>query len=134
METLGKSTVAPIFKDILSVMGVRQGHLFILKMTASEAIRKGSKAFAQDVANLTGQLSSACPHLDLVLEGSNVQVTVKDKLYPAIVKEISKGGKGKLYKVEYADGRVENDVTEERIEANKVGGIGGSSLLTKPTI
>ena len=49
----GKSTVGRLFAELLECAGARAGHKYI-EMTAAEALRKGAKAFATELASLGG--------------------------------------------------------------------------------
>ena len=69
----GKTTVAKLFAKILEVAGVRSGNKFI-KMTAAQALRKGSKKFATELSSLTGGDDSIGPPKDPLLKGMDVEV------------------------------------------------------------
>ena len=49
----GKTTVARIFSRLLEASGTRAGHKFV-QMTGSEALRKGAKSVASELAQITG--------------------------------------------------------------------------------
>jgi Cdc6-like AAA superfamily ATPase len=78
----GKTTVARLFAELLEQAGARAGHRFV-QMTASQALRKGAKTFATEMAALTGSSKSVGPPPRPLRRGANVEVDVGGKRYPA---------------------------------------------------
>jgi hypothetical protein len=68
----GKTTVAKLFAELLEQAGARAGHRFV-QMTASQALRKGAKVFATDLAALTGSNVSVGPPARPLRRGANVE-------------------------------------------------------------
>jgi hypothetical protein len=71
----GKTTVARLFAELLEQAGARAGHRFV-QMTASQALRKGAKTFATEMAALTGSSKSVGPPPRPLRRGANVEVDV----------------------------------------------------------
>ena len=69
----GKSTVGKLFAQLLAAAGARAGHKFI-EMKASEAIRMGPKAFANELASLTGGKKGVAPPATELRRGMTVEV------------------------------------------------------------
>ena len=94
-------------------------------MTGSEALRKGAKTFATEMASLTGGKKDVGPPPRPLLRNTNVEVTVKGKWYPGKIDAVD--DKQRVYTVEYTDTRVEENVAESRIrvvgEGRQVGGV-----------
>lgn len=70
----GKTTVAKLFSEILEAAGVRSGNKFI-KMTAAQALRKGSEKFATELSSLTGGDTSVGPPRTYLMKGMDVEVS-----------------------------------------------------------
>ena len=80
----GKSTVGRLFADLLEAAGARAGHKYI-EMTASEALRKGPKLFATELASLTGGKPGVGPPPTPLRVGMNVEVSTDGKMYTVSV-------------------------------------------------
>lgn len=123
----GKTTVARLFADLLEQSGVRPGKKFI-QMTASEAIRKGQKAFAAELESLIGGKKNIAPPPTEFRNGMAVEIQdKKDKLkwYPGRI--ISTPYSGRAVEVQYSDGTSEEVapslIRPVGIEESKLGGI-----------
>ena len=120
----GKTTVARLFAELLEQAGARAGHRFV-QMTASQALRKGAKTFATEMAALTGSSKSVGPPPRPLRRGVNVEVDVGGKRYPAEVVGIAPGKQ--FFDVKFTDNTVEENVAEARVrpvgEGQAVGGV-----------
>ena len=75
-----QTTVARLFARLLEQAGARAGHKFV-QMTASQALRKGAKTFATEMASLTGGNKDIGPPLQHPLRrGANVEVETQGTL------------------------------------------------------
>jgi hypothetical protein len=120
----GKTTVARLFAELLEQAGARAGHRFV-QMTASQALRKGAKTFATEMAALTGSSKSVGPPPRPLRRGANVEVDVGGKRYPAEIVRVDSDKK--VYDVKFTDATVEENVAERRVqpvgEGQAVGGV-----------
>ncbi len=120
----GKTTVARLFAELLEQAGARAGHRFV-QMTASQALRKGAKTFATEMAALTGSSKSVGPPPRPLRRGANVEVDVGGKRYPAEIVLVD--ADKKVYDVKFTDNTVEEKVAEARVrpvgEGQVVGGV-----------
>ncbi len=122
----GKTVTAELFAQLLHQSGARAAYKFI-KMTAAEALRKGAKQFAAELAVLTGGRKGVGPDAGAVLrKGMSVQVHDNEKrLFPAKVASVD-AAKNE-YAVDYADGTTEEGVPRARVvaigEDKNVGGV-----------
>jgi AAA+ superfamily predicted ATPase len=120
----GKTTVARLFAELLEQAGARAGHRFV-QMTASQALRKGAKTFATEMAALTGSSKSVGPPPRPLRRGANVEVDVGGKRYPAEI--VLADADKKVYDVKFTDNTVEEKVAEARVrpvgEGQAVGGV-----------
>jgi AAA+ superfamily predicted ATPase len=120
----GKTTVARLFAELLEQAGARAGHRFV-QMTASQALRKGAKTFATEMAALTGSSKSVGPPPRPLRRGANVEVDVGGKRYPAEI--VLADADKKVYDVKFTDNSVEENVPEARLrpvgEGQAVGGV-----------
>ncbi len=57
--------MAELFAELLEQSGARAGHKFV-SMTGAEALRKGSKLFASELASLTGGKQGVGPPPDKI--------------------------------------------------------------------
>ena len=111
-------------------------------MTASEALRKGAKTFATEMASLTGGKKDVGPPPRPLLRNTNVEVDVKGKRYPGKIERVEEKScdvcdackvgqpctdKRQVFTIEYTDKRVEENVTVGRIfpvgEGKEIGGV-----------
>jgi AAA+ superfamily predicted ATPase len=116
--------VAKLFAELLEQAGARAGHRFV-QMTASQALRKGAKTFATEMAALTGSSKSVGPPPRPLRRGANVEVDVGGKRYPAEI--VLADADKKVYDVKFTDNTVEEKVAEARVrpvgEGQAVGGV-----------
>ncbi|GMI24408.1 hypothetical protein TeGR_g12431 [Tetraparma gracilis] len=132
----GKSTVARIFARVLESAGVRSGNKFI-QMTGSQALRKGARVFATELASLTGGDSSIGPKPSPLRRGLQVEVCKTEdgaeRYYPghiSFIKSAAKDKGGTTYSVTYTDGTEDEGITEHQIRAIGHGGnVGGVLFL-----
>jgi hypothetical protein len=113
----GKTVSAELFGKILEQSGARAAYKFV-KMTAGEALRKGSKQFAAEVAVLTGGRKGVGPPPEQVLrKGMSVEVKVPrgSEKYPGKISQVD--AEKNIYSVDYSDGTVEEKVPRSRITA-----------------
>ena len=127
----GKSTVARIFARVLEAAGVRSGNKFI-QMTGSQALRKGARTFATELASLTGGDSSIGPRPNPLRRGLQVEVGRDEdgvtRWYPGHISFIN--AKDKKYGVTYTDGTEDDGLLESDIRAIGAGGnVGGVLFL-----
>lgn len=118
--------MARLFAELLEQAGARAGHKFV-QMTGGEALRKGAKTFAMELASLTGGKKGVGPPPEQILR-KGMDVEVKDsegKWYPGKISSVDK--QKNVYAVVYADGTEEEDVVRDRVralgEAERVGGV-----------
>ena len=124
----GKSTVAQIFACLLEQSGARAGHRF-LKMTAHEAIRKGSKAFATELGALTGGGRKIGPPPDPLRRFMKVEVNINGKWYPGEIINIP-NNPSSGYTIKFTDGTEMEKVNKKYIRAQGSGqDIGGVLFL-----
>ena len=112
----GKTTVARIFAELLFQAGARAGHKFV-EMTGSAALRMGSKAFADELASLTGGKKGVGPPATYLRRGMKVEVESldhPDKWFPARITNLRDDG---TYDVAYTDETDEEKVQKKRIVA-----------------
>jgi hypothetical protein len=110
----GKTTVARLFASLLEQAGARAGHKFV-QMTAHEALRKGKKVFASELASLSGGKPGVGPPPTTLRVNLSVEVCASDgKWYPGIIHCIASCGK---IHVKYADGTIEEGVDNNVIRA-----------------
>ena len=113
----GKTTVAKLFSEILSVAGVRSGHKF-LTMTATEALRKGAVNFAKELSSLTGSTTGVGPPSNILLVGSRVMVEFQDKWYPATIMDILPPV-SEDEKIKYVV-KTDNDLQDPDVDASRI--------------
>lgn len=123
----GKTVSAELFGKILQQSGARAAYKFV-KMTAGEALRKGAKQFAAEVAVLTGGRKGVGPPPEQVLrKGMPVEVVVPKtgEKYPGKISQVD--AQKNVYSVDYSDGTQEESVPRNRIlaigESKNVGGV-----------
>ncbi len=111
-------------------------------MKAQEALRKGSKKFAEELQALTGKKDSVGPPPDFKIIGTKVevmcknQVNGKDEWYPATISNIQQvdlatnkalNEEDVTYEVTFTDNRTEKDMKKSRLRHIKldtqVGGV-----------
>lgn len=114
----GKSTVARIFADLLKQAGARAGPNFV-KMTASQAIRKGIDKFITELESLTGGDESSGPPSNELRRGMKVEVSHTDsdgkkKWWPGKISFVDK--KEKKVSVTYTDGTEETELAMENLD------------------
>lgn len=119
----GKSTVGRLFAELLEAAGARAGHKYI-EMTAAEALRKGPKIFATELASLTGGKPGVGPPPKPLRRGMQVEVQVESKWYPGKVVIVTP--EKNTVDVEYADGTTAEGVSQTLVRAIGTGkSIGG---------
>ena len=124
----GKSSVAQIFASLLEQSGARAGHRF-LKMTAHEAIRKGSKAFATELGALTGGSSKIGPPPSPLRRFMKVEVNIKGKWYPGEIINIP-NNPSSGYTIKFTDSTEMENVNKKYIRAQGTGkDVGGVLFL-----
>jgi hypothetical protein len=111
----GKTITGELFGELLEQSGARAAYKFI-KMTAAEALRKGAKQFAAQVASLTGGRKGVGPPPEHVLrKGMPVEVDHKSQKWPGKITAVDP--EKNQYTVEYSDGTEEQDIPRKRIQA-----------------
>jgi AAA+ superfamily predicted ATPase len=122
----GKTVTAKLFGKLLEQSGARAAYKFIA-MTAGEALRKGAKQFAAELASLTGGRKGVGPPPQAILrKGMAVEViSPQNQKFPGKVAAVD--SQKNTYTVDYADGTAEEDVPRARVvavgEAKNVGGV-----------
>jgi Cdc6-like AAA superfamily ATPase len=120
----GKTVTAELFGKLLQESGARAAYKFV-KMTAGEALRKGAKQFAAEVASLTGGRKGVGPPAESVLrKGMAVEVKIVkgDQYFPGKIERVD--ASKNEYVVKYAD-----DTEEEGIPRNRVFAVGERSSV-----
>ena len=93
-------------------------------MTATQALRKGSKEFATELASLTGSTGGIGPPASALRRGMQVEVEVsvgssKNQWFPG--KVVSVTDQGKKVDVQYTDGTTAEELNPSQTNIRPIG-------------